>query len=123
MAVGGSMNILKKTSLIATITLGLTALSSQAMADCSLPTSPIIPDGNVASLDELKAAQGAFKGMQEKFFDYRDCISAKISALDTEAEGYEAAKAALTAKDDSAFEALNAVAAKLNAEIRVYKSK
>ncbi len=117
------MKLLKKTSLIATVTLGFAVLSSQAIAECQAPASPIIPDGNVASLDELKAAQGAFKTMQESFFDYRDCIDAKISELDSESEGFESAKAALTAKDDAAFEQLNAVAAKLNAEIKIYKSK
>ena len=117
------MKLLKKSSLIATLTLGLTALSSQAMAECLPPASPIIPDGNVASLDELKAAQGAFKTMQESFFDYRECIDAQVTALDTQAEDFESAKAALTAKDDAAFEKLNEVAAKLNAEIKVYKSK
>lgn len=117
------MKLIKKTSLIATFTLGFAALSSQAMAECLPPASPIIPDGNVASLDELKAAQGAFKTMQESFFDYRECIDAQITALDAESEGFESTKAALTAKDDAAFEQLNAVAAKLNAEIKTYKNK
>ena len=110
-------------SLAITVALSLTFISSQAQAECIVPASPIIPDGNVASLDELKAAQSAFKGMQDNFFEYRECITTKIEKLDTSSEEFEEAKATLTAKDDAAFATLNEVADNLNSAIRVYKAK
>ena len=118
------MNILPKKPIITGLLVSLITLSGQAFAEeCNAPSSPIIPDGNVASLDELKAAQGAFTQMQDNFFVFRECINAKIDTLDTESETFEQEKAALTAKDDVAFASLNAVADNLNAAIRVYKDK
>jgi len=92
-------------SLAITVALSLAFISSQA------------------HLDELKAAQSAFKGMQDNFFEYRECITTKIEKLDTSSEEFEEAKATLTAKDDAAFATLNEVADNLNSAIRVYKAK
>ena len=117
------MNIFQKQSLIGAIALTFSALSNQAFAECAEPTSPIIPDGNVASLDELKAAQGAFNEMQDNFLSYRECITKKIEQLDAESESFDQKKNQLTEKDDAAFAKLNKVADNLNAAIRTYKEK
>ena len=118
------MTIIQKKSLTAALLVGLITCTGQALAEeCTAPSSPIIPDGNVASLDELKAAQGAFSQMQDKFFAYRDCINAEIAKLDAESANFEENKAALTAKDDAAFATLNTVADNLNLAIRTYKDK
>jgi len=55
-------------------------------AQCELPTAPIIPDGNVASQDELLAAQKSMKAFQGSLVDYRQCIDEKSTLLDLESE-------------------------------------
>jgi len=51
------------------------AVSSYANAECTTPSAPIIPDGNVASQDELVAAQKAMKAYQGELIEHRECLS------------------------------------------------
>lgn len=43
-------------------------------ADCTLPLSPTIPDGFLASKDEMLSARKAIAAFQEKLLAYRSCI-------------------------------------------------
>lgn len=73
----------KKTFVSAAI---MFASVNVAFAECTAPTgTPIIPDGNVASKDELIAAQGAVKNFQALNLDYLKCIDGKRAELDPEA--------------------------------------
>lgn len=57
------------------------------IAVCTPPTStPIIPDGNVASKDELLAAQSAVKSFQEINLNYLSCLDQKKVGLDPESD-------------------------------------
>jgi len=109
-----------KTLIAGAFALGL---SSNALAECTAPSAPIIPDGNVASKDELIAAQGAYKTFESSFYDYRDCLTAKEQAIAPEAADLEAQKAAITEADDIAFAELNRVAAEFNAAVKAFKAK
>ena len=98
----------------------LTALSGQAIADghgteahdagmdkaeCSNPvTAPIIPDGNVASLDELIAAQGSVKAFQANLIEYRECLTAHLIKEPADETGAQK-NAALNAAYDSSVDA------------------
>lgn len=114
------MNLFSKT-LIAGIFVF--SLSSNALAECAAPSAPIIPDGNVASKDELVSAQGAYKAFEGKFYNYRDCLTAKEQALSTDAADLEAQKETITAADNAAFEELNRVADEFNSAVKAFKSR
>ena len=98
-------------------------LSTNAWAECTPPSAPIIPDGNVASQDELIAAQSAYKAFEKKFYDFRDCLTAKEKAISLEASDYEAQKADIVAADNAAFEELNRVANKFNSAVKAFKAR
>jgi hypothetical protein len=107
-------------TLASTLALGV---SGTALAQCNAPAAPIIPDGNVASEDELVAAQGAYKAFEQKFYDYRDCLTAQEQALSPEAADLETQKAAITAADNVAFEELNRVANEFNSAVKAFKAR
>ncbi len=114
------MTRFSKTLLTSALALGL---SGNAFAECTAPSAPIIPDGNVASKDELIAAQGAYKAFEKTFYDFRDCLNAKEQAISPEAADIEEQKAAITAADNAAFEELNRVAAEFNTAVKAFKAR
>ena len=105
------------------LALSLFALSSAAIADCALPAGPIIPDGNVASEDELVSAQKAMKMYQESLLDYRACLDEQSLALDPEAETTEEERVAILALFNSSVEAEERVANEFNQAVRAYKAR
>lgn len=114
------MSVFSKTLIACTLAFGL---SSNALAECVAPAAPIIPDGNVASEDELVSAQGAYRSFEQKFYDYRDCLTAEEQALSPEAADLEEQKAAITAADNAAFEELNRVANEFNSAVKAFKAR
>jgi hypothetical protein len=114
--------------------LGLTLLAASfaapAFADCSYPKAPAkIPDGNVAALEEMVAAKNAVQGYNKEMDAYLACI--KLEQDDTVAKQGTALtedqkkqiNAMYAQKNDAAVDELQAVAARLNEQIRVYKAK
>ena len=91
--------------------------------ECELPTGPIIPDGNVASQDELLAAQKAMKAYQAVLVDYRLCIDDKNTLLDLETEEGAAAKLVNNQLYDASVTAEENVAEKFNLAVRAFKSR
>lgn len=114
------MTQLTKTLIAGVIAIGI---SNSALAECVAPSAPIVPDGNVASKDELLSAQSAYKAFESNFYDYRECLQAKEKALDPNAADLEAQKKALIDLDDVAFEELNRVAAEFNTAVKAYNAK
>ena len=100
------MTQLTKTLIAGVIAIGI---SNSALAECVAPSAPIVPDGNVASKDELLSAQSAYKAFESNFYDYRECLQAKEKAL--------------IDLDDVAFEELNRVAAEFNTAVKAYNAK
>lgn len=88
-----------------------------------MPTSPIIPDGNVASQDELVAAQKAIKGFQGELQEYRDCIDGMQKALNPEAETTVNEMAALNALYDGSVDAEDKLAEEFNLAVRAFKAR
>jgi len=108
---------------------GIIAFSSQAYAECELPTAPIVPDGNVASTDELVAAQGALKAFQADLVEYRNCLAKKQEALaassgedEESAVAQQEAKALVEAYNNSVTKEEEA-ANEFNAAVRAYKAR
>jgi len=95
-----------------------------AIADaCELPSGPIIPDGNVASQDELLSAQKAMKAYQGVLADYRLCIDEKSSLLDLETEEGAAAKLVINNLYDASVTAEENIAEKFNLAVRAFKAR
>ena len=113
---------MKKILQSALVVLSLAAAGT-AYADCELPTGPIIPDGNVASEDELVAAQKAMKAYQGELVGYRECLDGKQQAIDPEAEGSAEQTAALNAMYDQSVDAEAAVAEEFNVAVRAFKAR
>jgi len=90
---------------------------------CSIPAGPIIPDGNVASEDELVAASKGIKAYQESLVDYRKCLDTKQEALDPETETTVADTLAIKAAYDASIDAETAVAEEFNGAVRAFKSR
>lgn len=86
-------------------------------------TTPIIPDGNVASEDELIAAQTRIKLYQSSLQDFRDCITSQIQELNPEAEDTPIRRAALLKRSNQSVEVEESVAQEFNEAIKVYKSR
>ncbi|MEM7358746.1 MAG: hypothetical protein AAF431_06605 [Pseudomonadota bacterium] len=97
--------------------------SQQALAECSHGEGPIIPDGNVASQDELVAAQKAMKAFQADLVTYRECLVEEESAVDPEAADAAEQTAAIGAKYDASVDAEEQMAAEFNAAVRAFKAR
>lgn len=128
--------MLKTKLLLASAITACTVLSNMAVAEevaeaavdpgahCSYEsTMPIIPDGNVASKDDLIAAQGRVKEFQNSLMDFRSCLAEVENALNPEQEDFEAIKAALLEKNNQSVDLENELAAKFNETIRLFKSR
>ena len=114
------MTRFSKTFIALAIVFGV---NSNALAECIAPSAPLIPDGNVASQDELVSAQGAYKAFEKTFYDYRDCLKAKELALDVNDADLDDKKAAIVAADDVAFAELNRLADEFNTAIKAFKAR
>jgi len=102
----------------------LLSVNTTALAEeCALPNAPIIPDGNVASKDELIAAQGAYKEFELKIDEYRGCVENKEKAVPLDAEDAAAQKAAFLALDSASVDALTKVAEEFNVAVRAFKAR
>jgi len=99
------------------------SVQAQIAADCTLPTQPIIPDGNVASKDELVAAQKAFKAFQGNLGGYRDCLLKAESELDAESADLDANKLTITNLHDGSVDAETEAAEKFNESVRAYNAR
>jgi len=114
------MTIIKHKLLIATL---LVVFSGQAFAACEAPSAPIVPDGNVASEDELVAAQKALKSYQADLGDYRGCLQLMQQGVDVTAEDADAQSAAILAKYNASVDGESAAAEEFNAAVRAFKAR
>ena len=115
------MTNLNKTLLLSAL---LVAFSGTTAADeCTNPSAPIVPDGNVASMDELVAAQKGLKAFQANLVDYRDCLVEQKVADTSEDEAALQKNAALNAAYDSSVDAEGVAAEEFNAAVRAFKAR
>ena len=84
---------------------------------------PIIPDGNIATKDELVDAKERIATYQDHLNEYRDCLYQAETALDTEADDYEERKSTIQKLNDESIEIEQKVADKFNQAIRIYKER
>ena len=104
--------------------IALTILfSNQAFAGCEAPAKPIIPDGNVASMDELVSAQKALKEFQAGVLEYRECIGKMETEMDKEAEGAEEKSAEILNMFNASVDRETALAEEFNLAVRAFKAR
>lgn len=117
-----------------TLLTSLTLLSGTASASgwtlsntkdsCVLPSStPIIPDGNIASEDELFSAQKAVKAFQETLLDYRECLLKQEEALDPENTEQATKIQQLRSLSDNSIQLETRVANEFNIAVRAFKER
>lgn len=99
------------------------ATDTTASEVCDMPAAPIIPDGNVASEDELIAAQKAMKMYQESLGTYRECLDGLQSAVDLEAEDGEAKAALILADYNASVDSEAKIAEEFNVAVRAFKTR
>lgn len=117
------MNYISKTLIASSIFMSL-GFSTSAFADeCVLPNSPLIPDGNVASKDELIAAKDSYEAFQSKIINYRECLTAQEAKIPTESDSAEEQKKAILALDDASIDSLKKVAEEFNLAVRAFKDR
>jgi len=103
-----------------TLSLALIAgcfVAGTALADCTLPPAPSkVPDGSTAAEAEMVAAMQTLKR-------YDADVTTYIKCLEFEARQNRLSKEEQSRKHNSAVDQLQAVAAKFNEQVRVFKSK
>ncbi len=131
------MNRLKHTTLVALIALtspqfafaddhAASEDAVEAAAACAQSSAPIIPDGNVASKDELIAAQKAYKDFDANIQSFRECLLKEKEMLEAQGltpEELEQKLAANLAADNAAVEKLVMVAEEFNKAVRAFKAR
>jgi hypothetical protein len=114
----------------------LAALASgQIDAACTYPTAPSqLPDGNTATLEEMVAAQKLVKEFDQQIGAYTACLKlesdaalAQVEQGEQDPKKKEAQKKELermqVQKHNAAVEADEALAARFNEQLKVFKAK
>jgi hypothetical protein len=114
------------------LSLALVAASiaaGPAFAACPYPKAPdSIPDGNTATLDQMLAAQRAVKAFDAAITTYQGCLESENNAAfaanpDLTEDQKKERLNILGQKQNAAVDEAQALADRLNAQIRVYKDK
>jgi len=128
--------ISKKTLSVIGTAIALTALSTTTIAQdsatapiavnnepCIAPTQPIIPDGNVASKEELVAASKAIKALQSELEAYRNCLAGKSNVIVAEDEVSTAKKQGYIDRYNASVDLEEKTAGEFNTAISAFKSR
>lgn len=113
------------------VAAGLAALAlSPAYADCNYPHAPgHIPDGNVATMAQMLAAQKAVQTYNDQVVAYLHCIKHQedtaIINASTKLTKKQIAKMEQmeVQKNNAAVDQLKTVANQFNAQVKVYQAK
>ncbi|WP_138380851.1 hypothetical protein [Luteithermobacter gelatinilyticus] len=112
----------KTSAIILASTLILGSVSTAALADCTFPKRPEIPDGTTVSKEDLMATIREFKNrFQPAVKDFQRCIEnekAIVGDLATEDQIAE-----WDAKYNAAYEIEARLANQLNETIRAFKAR
>lgn len=111
--------------------LGVAALSTPAMADCTYPKAPgSAPNGSTATEGEMSASQQAFGQYQKDMNAYLACLDKEadnsVAALGDKPENakqIKQIKSMATKRYNSAVNELEARAKELNTQVRAYNAK
>ena len=120
-------------SLLAALSVGAALAAPLAHADCTYPKSPdAAPDGNSATLEQMIAAKKSFDQYNADMNKYLDCIKLEMDAATpadpTKLTPEEKKKAddqqkMLVQKNNAAVDELQAVVARFNEQLKIFKAK
>jgi hypothetical protein len=99
--------------------IALVAGLQTAGAACTYPAEVTIPDGKTATKEEMVAANNAVKEYMAKVDEYLACLDKEEADLGEAVTDEQ--KQVHTSRHNAAVDALNAVAARYNDQVREYK--
>jgi hypothetical protein len=116
-------------TLTSVLILGALA-AGPAHAACSYPRAPAnVPDGSMATKEEMKAAQQAFQAYNNAIKAYTDCLNlehderiAKDPAALTEDQKKELERMRAQ-KNNAAIDEAEAVTARFNEQVRLFNAR
>lgn len=97
--------------------------SAYSESQCLEPRAPIIPDGNIASKDEIIGASKALKAFQEELRKYRSCLSNKSSLIKAEDVDSTTEKFVLLQRYNDSVDSETLAANKFNQALRTFNKK
>lgn len=108
---------------IPSLLIAVAALAAPPLAGaaCTYPPEVTIPDGSTASEEEMKAANAAVREYMARVDEYLACMDDEEKALGEAVTDEQ--KKVHTARHNAAVDALNAVAARYNEQVRLHKAK
>jgi hypothetical protein len=117
-------------TVAAILLLIASAWAHEASAACSYPSAPAkFPDGNVATLDEMKAAKAQVMSYNKEMEAYLSCIKleydgrvAQDASTLTDEQKSELQKMQ-DQKHNAAVDELESVATRFNEQLRVFNQK
>jgi hypothetical protein len=95
--------------------------TSAAFGNCALPTEAEIPDGAVATSDEMLAGRAFVEEYMARMELYLDCLSHDKAALPEPA--VEADSGLYASQRQAAISKMSDVAEKFNEQVRTYKQR
>jgi len=120
-------------SLIITLSAGAVFSAPLAHADCTYPKSPdAAPDGNTATLEQMITAKKGFDQYNTDMNKYLDCIKLEMDAATPadpskvtpeEKKKIDEQQKMLVQKNNAAVDELQAVVARFNEQLKVFKAK
>jgi len=114
------MQISHRVIICLTLIIGI---QGNAWADCVSPIIPIIPDGVVASKDEMLSASKSIQNMQLNLAQYRKCLTDKSVAITETDEKSEAEKQRLLDLYNQSVDLEQKAADEFNSALKAYNSK
>jgi hypothetical protein len=103
------------------LTTALLLTSSLAIAECTRPAVPELPDGATADMPAMAEGQKAVKAYVAGTDAYLDCLAADAAEAGGKAD--PDAELARIEEHNVAVDEMDAVAARFNEEIREYKAR
>ena len=103
------------------LTTALLLTSSLAIAECTRPATPELPDGATADMPTMAEGQKAVKAYVAGTEAYLDCLVAQGEEAGGDAD--PDAELARIEKHNEAVDEMDTVAARFNEEIREYKAR
>ena len=104
--------------------IGSFSYAQFALADCIYPKMNIdFPNGAIATMEEMVAAQTSFKAYNANMDAYLDCLDNELSQVSEELDIYPDIKKLNNQKYDAAVDVLTQAADEWNTSVRAYKAQ
>jgi hypothetical protein len=123
------MNRIVRSSLFLALALAAAAVTPARAADCAYPRAPAsMPDGNVASKDEMVAAMTEVKKYNAEMETYLACLDGDkktlpADATDDQKKEFDRQEAIRVQKHNAAVDEMEAVTTKFNTQLKAFRAR